>query len=153
MQGIAQRPESAMSIPTQMSLHGFVASAPQLNFTSNGAARFYSCVGVEHFRKELDGTFTRLDPTYHDMVMFGVHAEKAYARLKVGDQFIASGYIHEYALEKNGKTEAREEFVARRIGHDAMRTKYTVERGPARQPEPQVEQVSAAAEPPPAVRI
>jgi single-strand DNA-binding protein len=125
-----------MTIPTQMSLHGFIASPPQLNFTGKGAARFYVCVGVEHFRKEVGDTFTRLDPTYHDMVMFGVHAEKAYARFKVGDQFIASGYIHEYELDKDAKSVAREEFVARRIGHDAMRTTYAVDRNPSRQPDP-----------------
>jgi hypothetical protein len=38
-----------MPIPTQMSLAGFIATAPQLNFTGNGAARFYARIGVEHF--------------------------------------------------------------------------------------------------------
>jgi single-strand DNA-binding protein len=131
-----------MTIPTQMSLHGFIASPPQLNFTGKGAARFYACVGVEQWRKEADGTFTRLDPTYHDVVMFGQHTERAYTRFKVGDQFIASGYIHEYELEKDGKAQAREEFVARRIGHDAMRTRYVVDRNPSRQPDPPSETVN-----------
>jgi hypothetical protein len=54
--------------------------------------------------------------TYHDLVMFGV--ERAYARFKVGDQFVASTYDHEYNLDKNGTTVSREEFVARHIGHD-----------------------------------
>ena len=45
-----------MTIPTQMSLHGFIAAAPQLDFTGNGVARFYARVGVEHFRKETDGS-------------------------------------------------------------------------------------------------
>ena len=79
-----------MTIPTQMSLHGFIATAPQLNFTGNGAARFYARVGVEHFRKETDDSFIRLDPTFHDMVMFRSTAERAYARFRVGDQFLAS---------------------------------------------------------------
>ena|SRR5680860_330569 len=142
-----------MTIPTQMSLHGFVASPPQLNFTGNGAARFYACVGVEHFRKELDGSFTRLDPTYHDMVLFGASAERAYARFKIGDQFIASGYIHEYELDKHGSTVPREEFVARRIGHDLARTRYSVERSASRQPDPPAEQVSSGARPPRSVSI
>jgi single-strand DNA-binding protein len=142
-----------MTIPTQMSLHGFIASAPQLNFTTTGAARFYACVGVEHFRKEPDGTFTRLDPAYHDLVVFGASAERAYARFKVGDQFVASGYIHEYELDKNGTTESREEFVARRIGHDLARTRYAVDRNPPRQSDPPTEQVSAGAEPPRAVSV
>lgn len=49
-----------MTIPTQMSLPGFMATAPQLNFTGNGVARFYARVGVEHDRKETDGSFTKL---------------------------------------------------------------------------------------------
>lgn len=134
-----------MSISTQMSLTGFIASPPQLNFTGKGAARFYACVGVEHFRKEPDATFTRLDPTYHDMVIFGASAEHAYSRFKVGDQFVASGYIHEYELDKNGTTEAREEFVARRIGHDLARTRYAVDRTPSQKPSPSAEQVEASA--------
>ena len=127
-----------MTIPTQMSLQGFIATAPQLNFTGNGVARFYARVGVEHFRKDTDGSFTKLDPTFHDMVMFKATAERAYARFRVGDQFVASGYINEYELDKNGQVEAREEFVARRIGHDTARTRYDVDRSPTRQPDPPV---------------
>jgi hypothetical protein len=48
-----------MAIPTQMSLHGFIATAPQISFSGSGAARFYARIGVEHFRKETDGSFTR----------------------------------------------------------------------------------------------
>ena len=44
-----------MTIPTQMSLAGFIASTPQLNFTGSGVARLYARVGVEHARKEPDG--------------------------------------------------------------------------------------------------
>ncbi len=117
-----------MTIPTQMSLQGFIATAPQLNFTGNGAAKFYARIGVEHFRKETDGSFTKLEPTFHDLVMFKSTAERAYARFRVGDSFVASGYINEYELDRNGQVEAREEFVARRIGHDTVRTRYTVER-------------------------
>lgn len=117
-----------MTIPTQMSLHGFIATAPQLNFTGNGVARFYARVGVEHFRKETDGSFTKLEPTFHDMVILKSTAERAYARFRVGDQFVASGYINEYELDKNGHVQAREEFVARRVGHDTARTRYSVDR-------------------------
>ena len=131
-----------MTIPTQMSLHGFIATAPQLNFTGNGVARFYARVGVEHFRKETDGSFTRLDPSFHDMVMFRSTAERAYARFRVGDQFVASGYINEYELDKDGHVQAREEFVARRIGHDTVRTRYSVDRP---KPDQSVEQPPTSA--------
>ena len=143
-----------MTIPIQMSLQGFIATAPQLNFAGNGVARFYARVGVEHFRKETDGSFTKLDPTFHDMVMFKATAERAYARFRVGDQFVASGYINEYELDKHGQVEAREEFVARRIGHDTARTRYAVDRSPTRQPDPQGQALTAvAADPAPAVGL
>jgi single-strand DNA-binding protein len=92
-----------MTIPTQMSLPGFIATAPQLNFTGNGVARFYARVAVLHFRKETDGSFTKLELTFHDMVMFKSTAERVYARFRVGDQFVASGYVNEYELDKNGR--------------------------------------------------
>ena len=76
-----------MTIPTQMSLHGFIATAPELNFIGKGHARFHCRVGVEHFRKEVDESFTKLDPTFHDLVTF--------------DR--ASGYVHEYEQERRGE--------------------------------------------------
>ncbi|GAB7003932.1 hypothetical protein JCM18899A_14040 [Nocardioides sp. AN3] len=117
-----------MSIPTQMSLAGFIASAPELHFTETGHARMYTRVGVEHYRKEADGTFTKLDPSYHDLVMFNTAAEKAYDRFRPGDSFIASGYIHEYEVERTGSSLIKEEFVARKIGHDTHKTSYQVHR-------------------------
>jgi len=143
-----------MTIPTQMSLHGFIATAPQLNFTGSGVARFYARVGVEHFRKETDGSFTKLDPTFHDMVMFKATAERAYARFRVGDQFVASGYVNEYELDRHGQVEAREEFVARRIGHDTAHTRYDVDRSATRQPDPPGPELSVVPpEPAPAVGL
>lgn len=136
-----------MTIPIQMSLHGFIATAPQLNFTGNGAARFYARVGVEHYRKETDGSFTKLDSTFHDMVAYAKTAERAYANFKVGDNFVASGYISEYEVDRNGQAEAREEFVARRIGHDLARTKYDVDRTASRQLDPPSADLTAAKEP------
>ena len=88
-----------MSIPTQMSLVGFVASAPELHFTKQGAECCRLRVGVEQWRKEVDGSFTKLDPTFHDMVAFESTARETYARFRKGDSFVASGYIHEYEVE------------------------------------------------------
>jgi single-stranded DNA-binding protein len=136
-----------MTIPIQMSLHGFIAAAPQLNFTGNGAARFYARVGVEHYRKETDGSFTKLDSTFHDMVAYAKTAERAYPKFKVGDNFVASGYISEYEVDRNGQAEVREEFVARRIGHDLARTNYDVDRTPSRQIDPPGADLPLAKEP------
>ena len=51
-------------------------------------------------------------------------------------------------MERTGQSEAREEFVARRLGHDMARTRYEVDRTPARQPEPPGADLSAAAKEP-----
>jgi single-strand DNA-binding protein len=120
--------ELDMTIPTQTSLVGFIASVPQLHFTGTGVARFYARVGVEHARKEPDGTYTALDPTFHDLVLYRASAERAYARFRKGDSFVASGYTHEYQVDQHGNSVERAEFVARRIGHDTARTNYDVHR-------------------------
>jgi len=132
-----------MSIPTQMSLAGFVASDPQLTATRDDVARCYMRIGVEHSRREPDGRFTPLEPSYHDLVLYGASAERAVARFRPGDNFVASGYIHEYEVERNGKSVPREEFVARRIGHDTARTRYSVDRPQARRTEPAEQERSA----------
>lgn len=59
----------------------------------------------------------------------------------------------EYELDKNVQTETREEFVARRIGHDTARTKYAVDRTPSRQPDPPSDQMSVVNEPAQAVGV
>ena len=46
-----------MTIHTQESVSGFVASSPQLTQTEKGDARLYFRFGQEHFRKEDDGSF------------------------------------------------------------------------------------------------
>lgn len=134
-----------MSIPTQMSLNGFIATVPDLTFTPTGKARFYARVGCEHYRKEVDGNFTKLDPSFHDLVLFEASAERAYARFRKGDSFVASGYIHEYELDKDGTTIVREEFIARRIGHDTTRTSYEVHRRRATTPDQVAEQTPGQA--------
>lgn len=125
-----------MSIPTQMSMSGFIASTPQLTFTDNGVARFYARVGVEHAHKEPDGSFTPLEPTFHDLVLYRTSAERAYARFRKGDSFVSSGYINEYEIARDGKNVPREEFIARRIGHDTVRTRYRVDRPTPPEPDP-----------------
>jgi single-strand DNA-binding protein len=114
-----------MSIPTQMSLVGFVASSPELHFTGAGAECCRLRVGVEQWRKEVDGSFTKLDPTFHDMVAFESTAREIYARFRRGDSFVASGHVHEYEAQGGA---IREEFVARKIGHNATKTAYEVQR-------------------------
>ncbi|GAB4005478.1 single-stranded DNA-binding protein [Nocardioides ultimimeridianus] len=138
-----------MSIPTQMSLVGFVASAPELHFTSKGKECCRLRVGVEQWRKEVDGEFTKLDPTFHDMVAFESTARETFARFRKGDCFVASGYVHEFEVERAGQASViREEFVARKIGHNANKTAYEVQRrrlAPATVPAPPTQEPPSAA--------
>ena len=137
-----------MSIPTQMSLVGFIASAPELHFTTAGKEYARVRVGVEQWRKEVNGDFTKLDPTFHDMVAFESTARETYARFRPGDSFVASGYVHEYEVDNRGGSLIKEEFVARKIGHNANKTNYVVQRGRHAAPQPRLASV-----PPPAVGL
>lgn len=117
-----------MSIPTQMSMVGFIASPPELHFTKTGDECCRIRVGIEQWRKEGDGSFTKLDPTFHGLVAFESTAREAYARFRKGDSFVASGHVHEYELDGHEGSVIKEEFVARKIGHNANKTDYTVQR-------------------------
>lgn len=118
-----------MSIPTQMSLVGFIVATPERHSTEGRNDFVRVRIGVEHWGKEANGDYTPLEPTYHDMVAYAAAADRIRTRFRKGDSFIASGYIHEYEVEQPGGSVIKEEFVARKIGHNANHTSYTVERG------------------------
>lgn len=117
-----------MSIPTQMSLAGFIVSISDLHTTGSGSPQVRARVGVEPWRPEASDIFTPLDPTYHDVVAYDHAASALSTRFRPGDFFIASGYIHEYELDQPGGSLIKEEFVARKIGHSANHTAYVVQR-------------------------
>ena len=119
-----------MTIHTQESVSGFVASSPQLTQTEKGDARLHFRFGQEHFRKEDDGSFTQLETTFHHLVMFGRSANHAHDRFRKGDNFIAEGYTRSVNYERDGQAVESEEFTARKIGHDTARTRYEVDRAP-----------------------
>lgn len=124
-----------MAIHTQESLSGFIASEPHLSFTEKGDARLFVKIGQEHYRREDDGSFTQTETTFHDLVAFRKTAERAHQRFAKGDKFIAEGYTHHYdRTDETGQTIKVEEFVAKKLGHDLARTRYTVDR-PRRTPE------------------
>src|SRR3546814_18241576 len=100
-----------MTIPTQMSLHGFIATAPELTYGKSDVARFRARVGIEQWRKDADGAFPKLDPQFCDMVLFTSSAERAYARFRDGAQFLASGYVPAYESERDGPTVDRKSAV------------------------------------------
>ncbi|MDE0545947.1 single-stranded DNA-binding protein [Microbacterium sp. C7(2022)] len=117
-----------MSLHTQQSVSGFIASDPQRSITENGDTRLYVRIGQPHFRRNDDGSFTELDPSFHDLVAYRVTAERALSQLQKGDSFVAEGYIRSFAVEREGHSVEAEEFVAKRIGHDTARTNYVVDR-------------------------
>ena len=117
-----------MAIRTQQSLSGFIVTDPELTMTSKGEARFFAKVGQEHFQRNDDGTFTQLESTFHNLVQYRKAAERSYERFQKGDKFIAEGYVHEYDHEVDGQIQSGEEFVAKKMGHDAARQSYTVHR-------------------------
>lgn len=117
-----------MTLHTQQSLSGFIASEPQQTVTDNGDARFYARVGQQHFRRNDDGTFTELEPTFHDLVAYRSTAERAAARFAKGDHFVSEGYVRAFTVDRNGTAQDAEEFVAKKIGHDLARTEYDVDR-------------------------
>ena len=133
-----------MTIPTRMSLHGFIATAPEFN-VENGQRRFFARIGVEHYKQLGPADWERLDPTFHNLVVYGKTAEHAYARFKVGNSFIAEGHINQYEVVRDGQSRMREEFEASRIGHDVARSRYTVDRRATRQPEAPPADLSAPA--------
>ncbi|WP_174844874.1 hypothetical protein [Cryobacterium sp. TMS1-13-1] len=94
-----------MTLHTQQSLSGFIASDPQHSVTENGDIRFYVRVGQPHFRREYCGSFTALEPTFHGLVAYRATAERALIRFAKGDSF-----------------------VAKKIGDDLARTNYQVDR-------------------------
>ena len=119
-----------MAIRTQQSISGFIATDPQLTVTDRGEARFYARFGQENFHREDDGSFTKLEPSFHNLVMYRATAERAFERFTKGDSFVAEGYAHEYSYERDGQSLSGEEFVAKMIGHDTARTRYEVDRSP-----------------------
>ncbi len=125
-----------MTIRTKDSLSGFVASDPELTFTSKGDARLYARIGQPQARAEDDGTFTPLEPTFTDLVMFRRSAELAHEQFQKGDNFLAEGETRTYTGSDGTE---REQFVASRIGHDNNITRYTVDRTPPERDTPQQE--------------
>lgn len=120
-----------MAIPVQQSLAGFIASDADVSFTDAGITAVRFRVGVEHWRREQDGTFTKLENSFHDLLIFGRTAERAADRFRKGDQFVAHGHVETRYAEPPARPTEREVYVARKIGHDLARTAYDVDRTPA----------------------
>jgi single-strand DNA-binding protein len=135
-----------MAIPIKQSLSGFIVSEPEASTTRNGAQRVHMRIGSESWRRNEDGTFTQEGITYHTLALYDRAALKAYKLFEKGDRFVAEGYVHTYRAEVEGQTRDFEEFVARKIGHDASTTRYRVDRTPTERPGGRAQGPAASAE-------
>ena len=138
-----------MAIKTSQAINGCSSADPRLTFSESGQARFYARVGINHYEPQQDGSFRKLDPTYHDLIQFGKSAERSAERYVKGDDIIAQGYTREYTREINGQERTDEQFVAKRIAPDPNITDFTIDRRPSaeRQVEREAERQTEREEP------
>lgn len=133
-----------MSIKVSQSINCFVASDPRLTF-HDGRARLYARIGINHAEPKEGGGWIDLEPTFHDLVMFGKSAERSYEMVRKGDNVIAQGSVQTRpTVDADGQEEEVEQFVAKRIGHDVNLTTYTVQRKRSAGQEPAGREAPAA---------
>ena len=107
-------------IPTYVSLEGRLAADPVLQRSSAGGSFVRVRVEAQPPPVPLGGDqFADVVPVVCDLVVFGKAAARMTSRFRFGDWFVASG-----RLSEDGSTA----FIARRVGHDAARTAYRVNR-------------------------
>jgi single-strand DNA-binding protein len=118
-----------MTIPTETSLSGFIATEPILTATRTGVARVYIRVGKEYWGRNENGHWEQTqEATFHDLELYGNAAVAAHKQFRPGDRFVAEGEIRTYEREANGKTDEVDVFRARKLGHESARTSYAVRR-------------------------
>lgn len=117
-----------MTIPIRQSLEGVFLTGLRPGTTRSGIPVLRATVRAQQWRHEQDETFTAQEPVTCDLVVFHEGTQRARTRFRPGDAFVASGHVNTYDVQRDGKTVQRHEFVARRLGHDAARTRYKVTR-------------------------
>lgn len=125
-----------MGIKNGTIMIGHIAGDPRLTHSEKtGTPRFYARVGVDHWRREDDGTFTKTDRTFHDLAVRYKAAEAAMDLFKKGDDFIATGQFEKFTDPTTGAE--REEFRADTLTPNPVSTRLNIDReprnGPARQ--------------------
>jgi single-strand DNA-binding protein len=117
-----------MTIPIRQSLEGVFLTGLRPGTTRSGIPVLRAMVRAQRWRHEQDETFTAQEPVTCELVVFHEGTQRARTRFRPGDAFVASGHVNTYDAQRDGKTVQCHEFVARRIGHDAARTRYKVTR-------------------------
>lgn len=116
-----------MTILIRQSLEGMFLTGLRPGTTRTGVPVLRARVRTQQWQRK-GKTFTPGEAVTCDLVVFHESTQRARTRFRPGDAFIASGRINTYDVTRDGKTMQREEFVARRLGHDAARTRYKVTR-------------------------
>mgnify|MGYP005798963273 CR=1 FL=1 len=124
-----------MGIKNGTIMVGHIAGDPKLTYSEKtGTPRFYARVGVDHWQREDDGTFTKTDRTFHDLAVRYKAAEAAMDLFKKGDDFIATGRFEKFTDTAGAE---REEFRADTLAPNPVSTRLSIDReprnGPARQ--------------------
>ncbi|CEG93572.1 single-stranded DNA-binding protein [Propionibacterium freudenreichii] len=132
-------------IRTYESFSGFIASTPNTEPTVKGKPRFYAQAGQNQYRKESDGSYTKTGTEYLPTVAYDKPAAELTSRFIRGDSFVAEGYTRPYSYEKDGQAVEGEEFVIWKVGHDAARTRYDVDRAPRQTQSAKADRVAATA--------
>ncbi|WP_286268188.1 single-stranded DNA-binding protein [Brooklawnia propionicigenes] len=118
-----------MGIKNGTIMVGHIAGDPKLTYSEEtGTPRFYARVGVDHWRREDDGTFTNTGRTYHDLAQRYKGAEAAMELFKKGDDFIATGQFKKFTDRVTG--EEREEFRADTLTPNPVTTRLVINREP-----------------------
>lgn len=115
-----------MTSPVQQSLAGFIAGDADLSSTDANITQVRFRVGVEHWRRQPDGTYIRLENSFHEQVIFGGTAECAADLFRKGDQFVAHRHVDPKSAEPPARPAEREVPIARRIGRGLSHTAYDV---------------------------
>ncbi|MEL5990279.1 single-stranded DNA-binding protein [Microbacterium phosphatis] len=118
-----------MGIKNGVIMVGHIAGDPKLTYSEKtGTPRFYARVGVDHWRREDDGTFTNTGRTFHDLAQRYKGAEASMELLKKGDDFIATGQFKKFTDPVTG--EEREEFRADTLTPNPVTTRLIIDREP-----------------------
>jgi single-strand DNA-binding protein len=114
-------------IPTRQSLEGVFLTGLRPGTTRTGIPVLRAVVRAQQWRHEGE-MFTAGEAVTCDLVVFHEATQRARTRFRPGDAFIASGHVNTFDVTREGKKVTCHEFVARRLGHDAARTRYKVTR-------------------------
>lgn len=117
-----------MGIKNGTIIVGHIAGYPKLTYSEKtGTARFYARIGVDHWRRDEDGTFTKTDRTFHDLALRYKAAEAAMDLFKKGDDIIATGRFETFTDTTGAE---REEFRADTLAPNPVSTRLNIDREP-----------------------